>query len=208
MTRRRRSFMHVAVFMAAVMLTADCATRQGRVPDRTSPPTPGTPAPPGPPPLPFPGGEAGRPPGGDPSEPIFALRSRLVGTALIVRNEPARFGLYSYLLFGSRPTAATRERYLNAIDACYRNALEAEQYRDLGVPTADINILSIPVRRFPDKPLSEKERATWVLDNGARIAMGRTSCPPSNRSGRPNGYPTRTCIRIFRTCRRRSSVCG
>lgn len=74
------------------------------------------------------------------------------------KNETPGYGLYSYLLFGAPPTAATRDRYVQAITA-YLNIpriSELEQYR----PTCELNITYLPLT---EEQLASDPQLDWVL---------------------------------------------
>ena len=84
------------------------------------------------------------------------------------QREQTGYGLYSYLLLGSRPTSATRDRYLNAIEEYLKfpDITRLETYR----PHQTLNITYLPVQVFPDQQILERlgdekyrEVAEWVL---------------------------------------------
>jgi hypothetical protein len=97
----------------------------------------------------------GRAPG--PARPI----ARETGSALLPAGarEGEGYGLYSYLLLGAPPTAATRERQLKTLDAFWSvvPAIHAlEQY----VPKAELNVAYAPVTDTPAGTAS----AEWILE--------------------------------------------
>jgi len=88
--------------------------------------------------------------------------SRESGRALLLRGdqEAIGYGLYSYLLFGSRPTEATRDRYLKVLEA-YLNfdsvfALEKVNYKP-----NQLNITYLPLELSGIGDSS----APWLLDH-------------------------------------------
>jgi hypothetical protein len=88
--------------------------------------------------------------------------ARETGSALLAAGarESEGYGLYSYLLLGAPPTAATRERQLRAIDAFWSvvPAIRAlEQY----VPKAELNVAYVPVTSASGAGVS----AEWILEH-------------------------------------------
>lgn len=71
---------------------------------------------------------------------------RLSGRAFLVGNEKEAlgYGLYSYLLFGSRPAPQSQERYLEAIRA-YLDLLEDIGRLEESVPRTQLNVTYLPV---------------------------------------------------------------
>lgn len=82
-----------------------------------------------------------------------ARPARIVGREFLLSGhyEKEGYGLYSYLLLGTPPTYATRERYIQTLEAYLRfsKAQELGQH----VPTTQLNITYVPVYQEP-KPLS------------------------------------------------------
>lgn len=75
------------------------------------------------------------------------------------RSETRGYGLYSYLLLGARPSAATRTRYTSVLDTVWRlvpDLVSLEQY--LG-PQA-MNVTYIPLVRAPTTTVTTE----WLLD--------------------------------------------
>ena len=67
-------------------------------------------------------------------------------TGQVESTTPAPYGLYSYLLFGSRPSAESRPRYLAAIQA-YLDMLPSVQGLEReGVPRKALNVTYLPVK--------------------------------------------------------------
>jgi hypothetical protein len=80
---------------------------------------------------------------------------RETGSALLVGGEPepSGYGLYSYLLLGSRPGEDAHQRVLKAIEAYWSLVPEIsrlEQY----VPRRQLNVAYIPIRGRPEPPIS------------------------------------------------------
>jgi len=87
--------------------------------------------------------------------------SRETGLALLSRGraEEAGYGLYSYLLLGSPPGEASRERYLKAIGAYWALAPDIaslEQY----VQRRELNVAYVPVTSAPAGAVS----AEWMIE--------------------------------------------
>ncbi|RPI04237.1 MAG: hypothetical protein EHM71_13830 [Zetaproteobacteria bacterium] len=85
-----------------------------------------------------------------PSPP--GIRSRETGSAFLLsdRTEMTGYGLYSYLLFGSPPGAAVRERHLKALEAfvgLIPDIAELERY----IPTRELNIAYVPLTTDPGR---------------------------------------------------------
>ncbi len=87
---------------------------------------------------------------------------RLSGSSYLAHNEREEqgYGLYSYLLFGSRPSEAARERYEKAIEAYLRlipdiATLEEEE----SVQRSQLNITYLLVKVEPKK----RPSVEWVL---------------------------------------------
>ena len=88
--------------------------------------------------------------------------SRETGTSWLLpeREEVPEYGLYSYLLLGSPPTDASRERYLKTLEAFWGLIPEIarlEQY----IPRRELNIAYLPLRIAPEGTRSPE----WLLAN-------------------------------------------
>ena len=83
--------------------------------------------------------------------------------SVLPRNtlEASKFGLYSYILFASRPTEATRGRYLAVLDAFLEKFGEAKEYIGI-LPLDHLNITYVPARANPVAP---QVTAAWLLDH-------------------------------------------
>jgi len=95
-------------------------------------------------------------PRGNPAPP------RETGTSLLLpdKGEVPEYGLYSYLLLGSPPSDAGRERYLKTIETFWGLIPEIarlEQY----IPRRELNVAYVPVRISPEGATS----AEWLLAN-------------------------------------------
>ena len=91
------------------------------------------------------------------------------------QTEDPGYGLYSYLLFGSPPTPASRERYLAAI-AAYVDFISRRQDLEAYVPRAQVNITYLFLTESPptevaslragDLPAgADMAPAQWLLDH-------------------------------------------
>ena len=83
--------------------------------------------------------------------------------------ETKGYGLYSYLLLGSRPTAATRARYLRAIEE-YLRFPDITRFDNFNIPRRTLNITYLPMQVFPDEQILDRladehygEVAEWIL---------------------------------------------
>jgi hypothetical protein len=96
------------------------------------------------------------------------------------QNETDGFGLYSYILFGSQPEDADKERYKQIVAACLKlipSALELQKY----LPPNRLNAVFLPVK----ESAPANADAAWVLDHYdyARARALLTRAPVSNKSG-------------------------
>ncbi len=74
------------------------------------------------------------------------------------------YGLYSYLLFGSKPSPAEKPKYLKAIEACLAKTEEVKDL-ELRFDRKQINVLYIPVRRTPPVGMPEQELPARILED-------------------------------------------
>jgi hypothetical protein len=105
--------------------------------------------------------------------PLLTVRSFLVAGEL----EKKRFGLYSYLLFGSPPTDATRERY-GQVTAAYLDMFgEFGEYAKHFEP-GRLNVTYLPLTQ---RPSMSRPPVDWVLENydyaRARALLGKLTKP-------------------------------
>lgn len=99
------------------------------------------------------------------------------------RREEAGYGLYSYLLFGSRPaTAETRDRHLKALEAYVTLAESVQSLERAGKPRRELNVTYAPVLRLPQK---DRPTPEWLLENYdfARARVILSSFPGDYRDG-------------------------
>lgn len=96
---------------------------------------------------------------------------RETGRSFLLPNaaEENGYGLYSYLLLGSRPTAASRERYLRAIEE-YLRFPDITRLENFKPPRRTLNITYLPLQAFPSREIEKQladekygEVAEWVL---------------------------------------------
>ena len=88
--------------------------------------------------------------------------SRETGRSFLLKNktEQKGYGLYSYLLFGSPPDTASRERYRKAIET-YLNLIPDIVSLEKYIPINDLNITYLPIESSPGNNVS----IDWILDN-------------------------------------------
>jgi hypothetical protein len=96
------------------------------------------------------------------------------------RSEAEGYGLYSYLLLGSPPSEATRERYLGAVDAYWRlvpDIKSLERY----VARHALNVAYLPVTAAPTGPVTP----AWLLERHdyARSRSLLRALPGTHRDG-------------------------
>jgi hypothetical protein len=109
---------------------------------------------------------------------------REAGKMLLATTEqsPGGFGLYSYLLLGSAPTGATRERYARTIEAWWSlipDLVQLERYLD----RRQLNAALLPVLSTPTTGLSPA-----VLLDRYDYARARVLLRAVGRSGRDGPY--------------------
>ena len=105
--------------------------------------------------------------------------------------ETTGYGLYSYLLLGSPPTAASRERYLKAIEE-YLRFPDLTRLETFNIPYRTLNITYLPIKVAPERPVLDQltderygEVAAWILKQydyeRARVLL--KNLPGSHREG-------------------------
>lgn len=96
------------------------------------------------------------------------------------RGEGDGYGLYSYLLLGSPPTEAVRERYLQALEA-YVGLIPDITSLERYLPRAELNAAYLPI----DAPLGPQVSAEWVLHryDYARARALLRAIPGTHREG-------------------------
>jgi hypothetical protein len=100
--------------------------------------------------------------GGPASPALPSVLPRESGTSVLLpeKGEVPEYGLYSYLLLGSPPSEAARERYLKTLEAFWGLIPELaslEQY----VPRRELNVVYLPLRVAPAGAASSE----WLLSN-------------------------------------------
>jgi hypothetical protein len=104
------------------------------------------------------------------------------GRSFLVKGTPetAGYGLYSYLLLGSPPTDAARDRFLGTVEAYLRTIQEIENL-DSYFPCSKLNVTYLPVTGKPDTAPSSQ----WILDHYdyARARAVLDLLPGSHREG-------------------------
>ena len=88
------------------------------------------------------------------------------GWSLLIsgRKEKPGYGLYSYILFGSRPTDLNRERYLKAL-AAYVSLVESIiDLQEAGMQPHQLNITYLPVTKMPPQT-RKRPSPEWLLSN-------------------------------------------
>ena len=97
--------------------------------------------------------------------------NRETGRTFLLPNEVETngYGLYSYLLFGARPTASSRERYLKAIEE-YLKFPDIARLETFNASRRMLNITYLPILAFPGQQILERlgdeqygEVAEWLL---------------------------------------------
>lgn len=84
------------------------------------------------------------------------------GWSFLVRDQPEQkgYGLYSYLLFGSRPNATAQERYAQAVKA-YSELMPAITDLERLLPRRELNVTYLPVDAAPGSTPSDP----WALEH-------------------------------------------
>jgi hypothetical protein len=97
-------------------------------------------------------------------EPTEA-KGGVTGWSLLLSGtkEKSGYGLYSYILFGSRPTDATRERYLKTLEAYAALVESIVSLEASGVARHQLNITYLPVTKLP--PPKDKPSTEWLLEH-------------------------------------------
>lgn len=106
------------------------------------------------------------------SQPRLPTRgNRETGRSFLVSGqaETTGYGLYSYLLLGSPPTPANRERYLKAIEE-YLRFPDLTRLETFNIPHRTLNITYLPIKVPPDPSVLDQladerygEAAAWML---------------------------------------------
>jgi len=118
----------------------------------------------------------------EPERGVEVVR-RDTGRGFLVKGETKEgegYGLYSYLLFGSPPTTATRERYLKTVEA-YLRFVEVSQFEEDAYPRSKLNVTYLPLAMAGKQDVN----AAWILEH-YDYARGRIlldSLPGDRRVG-------------------------
>jgi hypothetical protein len=91
-------------------------------------------------------------------EPTRQIRSALL---LPGKKEAGNFGLYSYMLLGSKPNPSNQERYTTFLKAFTDTVIAYDRLQEQ-LPPQQLNVTYIPVR--DDPPLNFKVE-DWLLDH-------------------------------------------
>jgi hypothetical protein len=98
-------------------------------------------------------------------EPEGRSPATITGWSFLLKGdkETDGYGLYSYILFGSRPAEATRERFLKALEAYITLQESVASLEASGIKRRSLNVTYVPVT----KKFNEKGRPTavWLLEN-------------------------------------------
>jgi hypothetical protein len=92
-------------------------------------------------------------------------RGGITGSSFLAsggREEPG-YGLYSYILFGSRPTDATRERYLKTLEAYVALVESIASLEAAGIAKHRLNITYVPVTKLP--LMKNRPSPDWLVRN-------------------------------------------
>src|SRR5215475_12461906 len=83
--------------------------------------------------------------------------NRETGRSFLVSGEPETtgYGLYSYLLLGSPPTAANRERYLKAIEE-YLRFPDLTRLETFNLAYRTLNVTYLPIKVSPERPILDQ----------------------------------------------------
>jgi hypothetical protein len=119
--------------------------------------------PPAPPPPPAAADGGGAP---------ITTRSFLLPT----QNEPAGYALYSYLLFGSKPTPATRGRCIEALKEYLRLTTTKEQLKY--DPPSHLNVTFLPLKAEPQTDDPAKILDDYYDFPRAQSLLAKISPPP------------------------------
>ncbi|HMS84425.1 MAG TPA: hypothetical protein PKD12_12300 [Nitrospira sp.] len=78
-------------------------------------------------------------------------QSKITGKTLLIGDKPEtpNYGLYSYVLFESPPTAATKPIYLAIISACLKEVPDLDKLEQTYPDRKMLNAMFIPVKVFP-----------------------------------------------------------
>jgi len=99
------------------------------------------------------------------TSPVTAVADVPTGRAWLVGNqpEPSGYGLYSYMLFGSLPSDATRPLYAAVIKASL-SKIESIESQLQTFPPVQLNLYLMPVFSGPPKYAQPDDLANWIID--------------------------------------------
>lgn len=115
-------------------------------------------------------------------DPVRGGASRETGWSFLLPNqvESKGYGLYSYLLFGSPPNRAMRERYLRVIEA-YLTLIPHISRLERYFPPSELNITYLPIEDEPPQGEGLRTLAEWILDHydyaRARFLLSKVAGP-------------------------------
>ncbi len=89
-----------------------------------------------------------------------------IGYAFLVRDqaEEEGYGLYSYLLFGCKPTDANRDLYIQAISACVERFSKIKHLEEIGFQRRELNVTYIPIHE-PTPTTEGGLSPEWILEH-------------------------------------------
>jgi hypothetical protein len=119
--------------------------------------------------------------------------NRETGRSFLLPNrvEERGYGLYSYVLLGSRPTSGNRERYLRTVEE-YLRFPDIARFEIFNAPRRTLNITYLPIIGFPGKDIFDRladeqyrETAEWMLKryDYERARMVLRGLPRGSRDG-------------------------
>ena len=150
---RARSFSLVLVVALGTIVLDACADRH--------PPAPPAATPPPPPPPPVASIPQPPPQGGRGAEPF---RPTGFGTLVGNQPEPPGYGLYSYLLFGSLPSDATRPLYVAIVKASLGKVEPIESELQT-FSSAQLYLYLVPLLMKLPENAKPDDLANWIVDN-------------------------------------------
>jgi hypothetical protein len=108
-----------------------------------------------------------------------AATSRVTGTSFLTGPETPGYGLYSYLLFASKPTPTTKERYEKALVA-WLSLPSAQGLLREQLPMELLNIFYLPTTSTPRAQTLDE---VWSLYNYERAAVLLNRVPGEHSTG-------------------------
>jgi hypothetical protein len=108
-----------------------------------------------------------------------AAANRVTGTSFLTDNETPGYGLYSYLLFASRPTPTTKERYDKALLA-WLSLPSAQGLLREQLPKELLNIFYVPTK---SEPLALTLDEVWASYNYERAVVLLNKIPGEHSTG-------------------------